>query len=192
MESVLGAALEAQRVLASAGERFCIIGGLALQRWGRPRVTQDVDFTLLCPFGAERAAAERLLVKFSPRIADAAAFAARNRVLLLRTSSGIALDVALGGLPYEERCVARASDWQIAAGAALRTCSAEDLVVLKAFASRPQDWLDVETVVERRRHLLDWSLIVEELAPLAAARELPQAVERVRRLRDGGQATAPR
>lgn len=56
MENVLEAALEAQRVLTGAGERFCIIGGLALQRWGRPRFTQDVDITLLCPFGAEAGA----------------------------------------------------------------------------------------------------------------------------------------
>jgi nucleotidyltransferase AbiEii toxin of type IV toxin-antitoxin system len=184
MENVLEAALEAQRVLAGAGERFCIIGGLALQRWGRPRVTQDVDLTLLCPFGAEAAAAERLLAKFAPRIPDAAMFATRNRVLLMRTSGGVALDVAFGGLPYEERCVARSSDWQFAPGTPLRTCSAEDLVVLKAFASRPQDWLDIETVADRQRRVLDWDLVLEELAPLAAARELPESVERVRRIRD--------
>jgi hypothetical protein len=184
MENVLGAALEAQRVLAGAGERFCIIGGLALQRWGRPRVTQDVDLTLLCPFGAEASAAGRLLGMFKPRIPDAAAFAMRNRVLLLRTSTGIALDVAFGGLPYEERCVARSSDWLFAPGMLLRTCSAEDLVVLKAFASRPQDWLDIESVVERQRRVLDWDLVLDELAPLAAARELPESVERVRGMRD--------
>ena len=185
MQSVLGAALEAQRVLAAAGERFCMIGGLALQRWGRPRVTQDVDVTLLCPFGAEAAAAERLLAKFKPRITEATAFAMRNRVLLLRTSDGVALDVAFGGLPYEERCVERSTEWQFAPDTLLRTCSAEDLVVLKAFASRPQDWLDIESVAERRRHALDWDLIVEELAPLAAARDSPEAVDRVLRLRDG-------
>lgn len=186
MDTVLGAALEAQGVLAAAGERFCIIGGLALQRWGRPRVTQDVDLTLLCPFGAEAAAADRLLARFKPRIPEARDFAVRNRVLLLRTSGGIALDVALGGIPYEERCVARSSEWLFAADAVLRTCSAEDLVVLKAFASRPQDWLDIESVALRQRRTLDWSLILEELAPLAAARETPESLDRVRRLRDQG------
>jgi len=184
MQGVIGAALELQRVLAGSGERFCIIGGLALQRWGRPRFTQDVDITLLCPFGAEAAAAGRLLSLFAPRIPDAAAFAERNRVLLLRTGEGIPLDVAFGGLPFEERCVERASDWTVSAGAALRTCSAEDLVVLKAFADRPQDWIDIESIVERRHAVLDWHLVLEELAPLAAARDAPELVERVRRLRD--------
>lgn len=184
MNTVLGAALEAQRVLAAAGERFCIIGGLALQRWGRPRATLDVDLTLLCPFGAEAAAADRLLAQFKPRIPEAREFAIRNRVLLLRAGGGIALDVALGGIPYEERCVERSSEWRLGPQAVLRTCSAEDLVVLKAFASRPQDWLDVESVVLRQRRTLDWPLIFDELAPLAAARETPESLERLRRLRD--------
>lgn len=184
METVLEAALGVQRSLAASGERFCIIGGIALQRWGKARFTRDVDLTLLCPFGAEASVAARLLAGFSPRIPDAAAFAGRNRVLLLQTAGGTPIDIALGGLPYEERCVARATDWEFAPGAALRTCSAEDLMVLKAFASRPQDWLDIESVAARGRRSLDWKLILKELEPLAAARELPEALERVRRLRD--------
>lgn len=184
METVLEAALGVQRSLDAAGERFCIIGGIALQRWGKSRFTRDVDVTLLCPFGAEAPAASRLLRSFAPRIPDAAAFAARNRVLLVQTAGGTPVDVALGGLPYEERCVARASDWEISPGGVLRTCSAADLVVLKAFASRPQDWLDIEAVVSRRRPHLDWQLVIEELEPLAAAKESPEAIERIRRLRD--------
>lgn len=66
IDGVLGAALEVQRELAAAGERFCIIGGLALQRWGRARFTQGVDLTLLCPFGAEESAARRLMARFAP------------------------------------------------------------------------------------------------------------------------------
>lgn len=36
------------------GWKFCFIGGLALQIWGEPRVTEDVDLTLLTGFGNER------------------------------------------------------------------------------------------------------------------------------------------
>jgi hypothetical protein len=39
--------------------------------------------------------------------------------------------------------VQRASRYHIAEHQALLTCSAEDLIVHKAFADRPQDWLDV-------------------------------------------------
>ena len=36
-----------QRVLKAAGIEFCFIGGLALQRWGEVRITQDIDRTSL-------------------------------------------------------------------------------------------------------------------------------------------------
>jgi hypothetical protein len=38
--------------------------------------------------------------------------------------------------------------------------------VLKAFADRPQDWLDVEGVIVRQGRTLDRALVIEELVPL--------------------------
>ena len=63
---VIGAAWEAQQKLSRGGFRFCFIGGLALQRWGEPRYTQDVDLTLLCPFGEELAVGRALAELFQP------------------------------------------------------------------------------------------------------------------------------
>ena len=63
------------------------------------------------------------------------------------------------------------SFWTIPPGVVLRTCCAEDLVILKAFAGRPQDWIDIESVLVRQRRILDWSLILAELEPLLALRE---------------------
>ena len=111
MNALLEAAYEIQRFLKDTGERFCLIGGVALQRWGEPRYTLDVDLTLYCPYGAETAPVERLLAAFSPRIPDARAFAQDNRVLLLRSSSGIPIDIALGAIPFEERCISRATEF---------------------------------------------------------------------------------
>lgn len=170
-------------MLSQAREQFCLIGGLAVQRWGEPRVTRDVDLTLLCPFGHEATAADLLLSAFAPRMADAREFAFRSRVLLLWGGDGIGIDVALGSLPFEERCVRRASDWEIAPGVVLRTCSAEDLVVLKAFAGRPRDWLDLEAVLLRQRATLDWTLVFGELEPLLGLAETPEKLERLRRLK---------
>ena len=63
----------------------------------------------------------------------------------------------------------------------LRTCSAEDLIVLKAFADRPKDWVDVEGVIIRQGDRLDWRYTVAELAPLAALKEAPDIVTRLER-----------
>ncbi len=54
--------------------RFCFVGGLALQRWGEPRVTEDVDLTLLTGFGNEEPFIDELLRHFSPRVSDAKEF----------------------------------------------------------------------------------------------------------------------
>ena len=40
-------ALEVQRLCKGQGWSFCIIGGVAVQRWGEPRLTRDGDLTLL-------------------------------------------------------------------------------------------------------------------------------------------------
>lgn len=101
MNAVIAAAAELQAVCESEGWRFCLIGGVALQRWGEARETVDVDLTLLTGFGAEAPFIARLTRVFRARIDDASAFALANRVLLLRTATGVGLDVALGGLPFE-------------------------------------------------------------------------------------------
>lgn len=182
MKTVLGAALEVQRHLSQLDERFCFIGGIALQRWGEPRLTRDVDVTVLAPFGEEGPTADRLLAAFRPRIEDAREFAVRNRVLLIQSEGGIAVDVAFGAVPFEERCVARSSEWRLGSDAILRTCTAEDLIVLKAFASRAQDWIDVESIAIRQHQKLDWKLVFEELEPLAAVRDVPGLLDRLRQL----------
>jgi len=107
----------------------CLIGGLAVQRWGEPRFTRDADLTLLTGFGEEETFIAALLGHFAARRADAADFALRARVLLLRAANGVDLDVALGALPFEERSVSRATEYEFLSGAVLPTCSAEDLVV---------------------------------------------------------------
>ena len=76
-------------------------------------------------------------------------------MLLVETAPGIPLDIALGGLPYEARVVERSTPFAVEPAVTLMTCSAEDLVVLKAFAGRAQDWLDVEGVLVRQGTRLD-------------------------------------
>jgi predicted nucleotidyltransferase len=181
---VFEAAREVQEFLRSAGHEFCIIGGVALQRWGQPRLTLDVDLTMLVPLGSEAEAVDEVLAAFAGRLPDARAFALKNRVILAKTAKGVAIDVSLGALDYERRCVERASDFDFGGGVRLRTCSAEDLVVLKAFAGRGQDWVDLEHVIVRQRASLDWRLIESELAPLLELSGAPETGIALKALRD--------
>lgn len=167
------------------GQRWnsCFIGGIAVQRWSQARVTRDVDLTLLTGFGDEVRYIEELLAKFEPRIDDAAAFALRNRVLLLMSSSGVGIDISLGALPFEHLVVKRASLYEFAPDLALRTCSAEDLMVMKLFAFRGIDLRDAEGIAVRHGNMLNWRYVEEQLVPLAEAKEDPEILNEFKRIR---------
>ncbi|MBX9928724.1 MAG: hypothetical protein K2X99_07385 [Gemmatimonadaceae bacterium] len=195
MRSLLQAGARVQDRLASRGFRFCFIGGIANFRWGTPRLTNDLDLTVLSGFGGEAAVIATLLEDFAPRITDASAFALEHRVLLLQTADGFAVDVALGAMPFEEGAIARATDAELSEGATLRTCSATDLVVHKAFAGRPQDWVDIEGVLVRQKGALDWPQLWADLAVLSDLKEDPEILaelERVARRAEAVVGTFPR
>ena len=153
--SLVEAAVEVQSTLTAAGIPSCVIGGLAVQRWGEPRATQDVDFSVLAPVGDEQRPLNLLLRVFTPRRADALTFAQANRVLLIRSSNGVAVDVALAGSPFEVEVLDRASAWAFAPGIEVVTCSAEDLVIYKLVAARARDVADIDGFVRRQGTGLD-------------------------------------
>lgn len=184
MIDVLAAAIELQSFIQSKQWPFCVIGGIALARWGQLRTTLDVDITILTGFGEEDQYIDALLSTFQARGDGSKEFALRNRVLLLQASNDIGLDVALGGLPFEGRLIARATEFDYADDVSLLTASADDMVILKAFAGRPQDWADIEGIIIRQGSALDWDLILEELTPLCELKESPETVDQLTSLRD--------
>jgi len=186
MSALFDAARDLQTFLESRGWRFCFIGGLAVLRWGEPRFTRDVDVTLLCPFGQEDGVSAPLLDSgYLGRISDVREFARQNRVLLLQSRAGVPIDMALAALPYEEDLIERSSLFQFEGRCSLRTCSAEDLMVLKLFAFRPRDLLDAETIAIRQRETLDWEYIATNLHPLAEVKGQPEIMATLDRLRLG-------
>jgi hypothetical protein len=179
---ILETAAEIQGFCQDEGWRFCFIGGIALQRWGEPRFTQDVDLTILTGFGSEAPVIDALLARFEARRSDARVFALRHRVVLIRSSARVPIDIALGAMPFEERTVARASGFRIGPNVEITTCSAEDLVVLKAFAGRDQDWLDIAGIVARQGASLDRKSIISEATPLLELKEAPADGARLRKV----------
>ena len=179
MNDVIQAAGELQAVCQSHDWQFCFIGGLALQRWSAPRETIDVDLSLFAGFGNEQQFSDVLLKHFSARISNAAAFAREHRVLLLRSTKGVGLDVALAALPYEALVIERSSYFVYPPDVSLRTCSAKDLIVLKAVAGRGQDWVDIERIIVHQSGRLDWNYIREQLQPLAELKETPEILDQL-------------
>ena len=165
------------------GFQFCFIGGIAVQRWGEPRNTRDLDLTLLTGFGTEARYIDTVLRQYTPRHANAREFALLNRVLLVTDSAGVPIDISLGAMPFEERTIARSSAFAVIGGESITTCSASDLVVHKSFAARPEDWIDVRGILVRSGMELDWDLILDELTPLVELKGEPEILDQLNQLR---------
>ena len=155
-------------------------------RWSQARVTRYLDLTLLTGFGHEEAFIESLLSHYRPRVAEPRQFALRSRVLLLISPGGIGIDISFGALPFEYLAVQRATAFEFAPGLELRTCSAEDLLVMKLFASRAIDIRDAEGIGVRHHKTLDWRYVEQQLTPLAEAKEDPEILRQLARIKSLG------
>ena len=185
MNELINLAAEIQGFCLDRGWKFCFIGGLVVQHWAEPRMTKDVDLTLLTGFGGEEIYIDEWLRHYEPRRPGGREFALANRVLLLRGRSGLGIDIALGALPFEEGAIVRAVDVEVYPGVRLRFCSPEDLIVMKAFANRDLDWRDVEmTIVRQGANTLDWKYIREQIEPLVMLKGEPEIMTRLDELRN--------
>jgi hypothetical protein len=68
VNALLEAGLEIQSFMVSRGWEFCFIGGVAVLRWGEPRLTRDLDLTLLTGFGNEAEYVDPLLDSIHPPV----------------------------------------------------------------------------------------------------------------------------
>ncbi len=173
------AATECQAFFKDQNWKYCFIGGLAVLRWGEIRMTQDIDLCLLCGFGSEEYYASKLAEEFQPRIKNPIDFALKNRVFLITASNGTPVDISLSRLPFEEEMVARATCFEFSKGHPLLTCSAEYLIVLKAFADRPKNWMDIEGIVTRQAENLNQDLIFKQLTPLCEIKDAPETIPKL-------------
>lgn len=120
--------------------------------------------------------------RFKSRISDAFHFAVANRVLLIKSSNGVAIDITFAALPFENEMMENASPYIFADGLSLPVCSADDLFIMKAFAARPKDWIDAESIALRQRGRLDTARIIERITELAELKDEPEIAARSRRI----------
>lgn len=149
------AAVDVDAVLADLKVPYAIIGGMAVQHWGEARYTKDVDLTVLVPIENEEDFLRKLETRLPPRRDGAIEFALRHRIYIAQTAAGFPVDISLGVPGYEEQMLANAIDYVTQAGKTVRLCSAEDLIIHKSVAGRPQDVRDIEGIIIRQGGKLD-------------------------------------
>lgn len=160
-----------------------IIGGIAVITLGYPRVTTDIDATIFVspddlPALFERLRGQRII----PRIEDAISFAKTNHVLLMKhQESGIDIDISIAILPFEEEAISncRVVDF---AGVKIAIPRAEDMVIYKMVAYRPEDLRDIEELLLRYIDTINLRRVKKVVSQFANILERPEMVKNLEAL----------
>ena len=156
VRSPLAELLEALRAtLGAAGLPWYVFGAQAVVALGAPRVTADVDVTVVPGPVATEALLSLLAVHFDARVPDPVIFATRTRVLpLVHRATAMPLDLVLAASPLEEEFARRAIELDLG-GVVAPVATAEDLIVMKLLAGRPKDLEDATGVIRAQGQKLE-------------------------------------
>jgi len=140
------------RVLKTLEAPSAIIGGIAVIAWGHPRFTADIDCAVAAPIEGLNELFEAFeCAGFEPRTEDALSFAKENLVVLLRhRKTGIAVDVSIAQLEFEQRALSRSVNRPFGA-LQIPVPPITDLLIYKLIAGRPKDHEDVSALLSVAR-----------------------------------------
>jgi hypothetical protein len=141
---------------------YMVIGGQAVQLYGEPRMTRDIDLTLgLGVDGLPRVLALCLETGLKVLVSDEEKFVRDTMVLpALEEKSGIRVDFVFSFSEYEQLALERARTERLK-GHPVRFASLEDLVVHKVVAGRARDLEDVYAILVKnpgfdREYIEQW------------------------------------
>ncbi|MEO0155845.1 MAG: nucleotidyl transferase AbiEii/AbiGii toxin family protein [candidate division WOR-3 bacterium] len=177
MNNQFKAIKEVHDFFTKEGIPYVFIGGIALQFWGEPRFTRDIDLTIRVELGKEEEIIKKILQNFAPRISDAFKFALKNRICLVKSKGDYEIDISLGIPGYEDIIMKRAVNLELEKGYIIRICSAEDLIIQKAIASRARDIEDIEGIILRQGKKLNIRYIRRWLKKFSEILSMPEILE---------------
>jgi hypothetical protein len=153
---------------AARSTRHALIGGLATSMRGRLRLTQDVDFLIEVPQIALPGLLDDLVERgftLDPRVVIPEYVRGNMTAFTYRK---VRIDWLKPVLPFYSRALADATPMTWSEGHTVRVASAEGLILTKMVSFRPQDQLDIDTLLTANRDAIDVDLIRREWAPFAA------------------------
>lgn len=186
MLDLITEALALQKYFEAEEKDFFFVGGMALQVWGQPRLTTDIDCTIFTNLIDEDEQILELLKHFKSRFkkdSDALEHARARRVLLVQSDNGTGIDILLSGLADINEELRRSSYQQFTDDISLRVCSAESLIAFKTVAGRFQDYADIESVLTKQK-VLDWDYIDAWLASAAEYQDIAVNLSTIRQIKE--------
>jgi hypothetical protein len=158
-------------VFAARAIRYALVGGLATLLRGRPRFTQDVAVLLDVPQIALPGLLDELARRgFTFDASTVIREYVREHLTALRYGT-VRIDWLKPVLPLYARTLAEASSLPWTEGHSLRVARPEGLILTKMVSFRPQDKVDIETLLIANRDEIDLGLIRREWSAVAEGEE---------------------
>jgi hypothetical protein len=184
LRNPLEGSAQLQALLAQAGIKSMVVGGLAVAVWGEPRATRDADLKVLL----ERRDSPRLLAclpadKYEVPI-NALDILERLGFLFIRCAGGLRIDLLLAETAFDAQAVARSRLVLALPSLNLVVCAPEDLIVYKMISTRPRDQADVPGILLRQRDSLDHQYVERWLMEFEKALDDSTLINSYRRLRE--------
>ncbi len=129
---------------------YCLIGGLAAGYWGKPRFTRDMDFTVMSGTGNF----DEIIASLKKEKFKVLAKGPSQIQVVQKDELHFLADLILVEMDYQDWVVQRAINIELF-DIQIPICTPEDLIILKLIASRRQDLLDIENVLEFHLKKLD-------------------------------------
>jgi len=164
-------------LLKKSHKQGMIIGGVASSLLGQPRLTADIDATVMI----DDKDVDQFLIQasaegLSPRRTRSAEFMRQSAMLLLQhDASGVPIDINQGRLPFEQLAAGKAKTKRHG-GISIPMPTPEDLIVMKAVAHRPKDLEDIRGIVASQARL-DISYIQKHVQSFGRALDMPELWE---------------
>jgi hypothetical protein len=160
-----------------AGIDYMVVGGVAVQVWGQPRFTNDVDIAV----AVDPRDPDQLVEALKPMIGkmrpDAPEFVRETGILPFTHVSGLDVDLGVSENPYLLNAIARAVEVDVN-GKPVKFCTAEDLILHKLIADRDQDRKDLNAIFQRQGLDLDRIYLDPLVEQLAESTSRPYILER--------------
>jgi hypothetical protein len=154
---------------AARSIRYALIGGLATSMRSRPRLTRDIDLLLDVPQIVLPALLDDLVGRgFSLDRTIVIQEYIRDHLTAFSFGT-VRIDWIKPVLPFYSRALADAQSLAWTEGHSVRVATAEGLILTKMVAFRPQDQLDIETLLTANQDSVDVGRIREEWAPFATS-----------------------
>ena len=166
------ALLHIKNLFDARNVKYCVIGGYAVGYLSTPRFTKDIDFIVNVPqLVLPRVIEDLITLGFELNLYESIKRWTQEHMMVFQYQ-GYRIDWLKPVLPLHQHVIDTAleTEWN---GHSVRFATIESLILLKLLAFRPQDQIDVESLIASKRTALNLPYIDAEWQAIGELSDSP-------------------